>query len=66
MQTDLSLFKNIDFARTQRIQIRFEAFNAFNQVRLGNPSTAIGTANFGRITSASDGRVIQLGLKYLF
>ncbi len=66
VSTDLSLFKNLDVARNQRIQIRLEVFNAFNQVRLNNPSAAIGTANFGRITSAGDGRVIQFGLKYIF
>lgn len=63
---DLSLFKNIEVTGTQRIQLRLEAFNAFNQVRFNNPSGAINTANFGRITSAQDGRVIQLGIKYLF
>ena len=33
---------------------------------MGNPSGALDTANFGRITSAQDGRVILLGIKYLF
>ena len=64
--TDLSLFKNVDFGARSRIQLRVEAFNVFNQVRFNNPSGAIGTANFGRITSAQDGRVMQLGIKYLF
>ena len=65
--TDLSLFKNVEFGGQRRIQIRVEAFNAFNQVRFNNPAAAISTpAAFGRITSAQDGRVIQFGLKYLF
>ncbi len=64
--TDLSLFKNVDFAGSHRVQIRIEAFNLFNQTRFNQPSGAIGTANFGRITSAQDGRVMQLGVKYLF
>jgi outer membrane receptor protein involved in Fe transport len=64
--TDLSLFKNIALRGTHRIQLRLEAFNAFNQVRFNNPSGAFNTGNFGRITSAQDGRVIQLGVKYLF
>jgi hypothetical protein len=64
--TDLSLFKNIDFGGSRRLQLRVEAFDVFNQVHFNNPSGAIGTANFGRITSAQDGRVIQLGVKYLF
>ena len=64
--TDLSLFKNVDFAHAQRIQIRIEAFNLFNQTHFNQPSGVIGTANFGKITSAQDGRVMQLGIKYLF
>ncbi|MBA3886477.1 MAG: TonB-dependent receptor [Acidobacteria bacterium] len=63
---DLSLFKNMRVTATHRIQLRLEAFNAFNQVRFNNPSGAFTTANFGRITSAQDGRVVQLGIKYLF
>lgn len=63
---DLSLFKNIVLGGTHRVQLRLEAFNAFNQVRFNNPSGAFNTGNFGRITSAQDGRVIQLGVKYLF
>lgn len=64
--TDLSLFKNIGLRGTHRIQLRIEAFNVFNQVRFNNPSGAFNTGNFGRITTAADGRVIQLGVKYLF
>ncbi|MEO6213060.1 MAG: TonB-dependent receptor [Vicinamibacterales bacterium] len=64
--SDLSLFKNIPFTSSQRLQLRLEAFNVFNQVRFNNPSGTLGTGNFGRITSAQDGRVIQLGIKYLF
>jgi outer membrane receptor protein involved in Fe transport len=64
--TDLSLFKNIEVGGKRRVQLRLEAFNLFNQAHFNNPSGAIGTANFGRITSALDGRVIQLGVKYLF
>ncbi|MBA3639516.1 MAG: TonB-dependent receptor [Acidobacteria bacterium] len=63
---DLSLFKNIALTGAHRIQLRFEAFNAFNQVRFNNPVGAINAPDFGRITSAQDGRVIQFGVKYLF
>ena len=66
VSTDLSLFKNVGLPRSHRIQIRIEAFNLFNQTRFNSPSAAIGTANFGRITSSADGRVIQFGVKYLF
>ncbi len=65
-ETDISLVKNIEVRQGQRIQLRLEAFNLFNQVRYNQPGNLIGTANFGVITSAADGRVMQLGLKYLF
>jgi len=64
--TDLSVFKNIDFARGHRLQLRVEAFNVFDQTRFGQPGNQIGTPNFGRITSADPGRIIQFGVKYLF
>ncbi|HSC25658.1 MAG TPA: carboxypeptidase regulatory-like domain-containing protein [Vicinamibacterales bacterium] len=65
-QTDLSVFKNFTLTGSHRLQFRLEAFNLFNQTRWGNPGTSVGTANFGRITSAGDGRIIQLALKYSF
>ena len=65
-RTDLSLFKNVDLAGTHRLQFRVEAFNLWNQERFGQPGNQIGTANFGRITTAEDGRIIQLAVKYSF
>ena len=66
-RTDLSLFKNFDFAGKQRIQLRVEAFNLFDQTRFGSPGLSIGTpTTFGVITSADDGRIVQLGIKYQF
>jgi hypothetical protein len=68
-RTDLSLFKNFDFAGNQRIQLRVEAFNLFDQTRFGQPGGNIsaGTATtFGVITQAEDGRIVQLGIKYQF
>ncbi|MGH9307785.1 MAG: TonB-dependent receptor domain-containing protein, partial [Vicinamibacterales bacterium] len=65
-RTDLSLFKNVEVIRTHRLQFRVEAFNLFNQARFGNPNTTIGNVNFGRITAAEDGRIIQLAIKYSF
>ena len=65
-RTDLSLFKNITVRKDHALQLRLEAFNLFNQVRFAQPGGTIGTATFGQITSADDGRIIQLGIKYLF
>ncbi len=65
-RTDLSLFKNFDLGRRHRVQARIEAFNILNQPRFGQPNGVFGTAPFGQITTADDGRIIQLGLKYSF
>lgn len=64
--TDLSVFKNFDFLSHHRVQLRVEAFNVWNQARFRNPSGTFGTAPFGQITIAEDGRIIQLALKYSF
>ena len=63
---DLSLVRSFRFAETHRIEARIEAFNAFNWFRLGNPVTALNNANFGRIQSASDPRIMQFAMKYSF
>ena len=65
-RTDLSVFKNFDFAQHHRIQVRVEGFNIWNQARFAQPNGVIGTAPFGQITSAEDGRIVQLGVKYIF
>ena len=65
-RTDLSVFKNFDFAGRHRVQARVEAFNVLNQARFLQPNGTIGTAPFGQITAAEDGRIIQLAVKYSF
>jgi len=65
-RTDLSLFKNFGIRKSDVLQLRVEAFNLFNQVRFGQPGSTIGTATFGQITQADDGRIIQLGVRYVF
>jgi hypothetical protein len=69
---DLSTFKNVPIGRVTA-QIRTEAFNAFNWVNLGLPSSILfdvdGTpfAGAGRITSTSTpARQVQIGLKFIF
>jgi hypothetical protein len=48
------------------VQLRIEGFNVFNQPRFGQPNGVIGTAPFGQITTAEDGRIVQFGIKYIF
>jgi hypothetical protein len=65
-RVDLSLVKTIRLTARRRLQLRGEAFNAFNTVRFNQPGNQIGSPTFGQITSADDGRIIQLGIKYVF
>jgi hypothetical protein len=69
-------FKNLDMALTRsfnvggskQIEVRAEAFNAFNWFEWGNPSVARNSATFGQITSAvaNSARIIQLATKFTF
>jgi Carboxypeptidase regulatory-like domain len=63
---DFSIVKNTYFAERYNLQFRTEFFNGFNNVSFGSPGTTFGTSTFGVISSASDARVIQLAMKFLF
>jgi hypothetical protein len=64
--TNLSLVKRFVVRDRGAIDLRFEAFNAFNTVNFANPATAFGSANFGQITSAGDPRQTQVAVRYRF
>jgi hypothetical protein len=63
---DFSLFKNFRITERHNLQFRAEFFNGFNHTQFDPPNTVFGTATFGRVLSAGDGRQIQLALKYKF
>lgn len=69
---DLSLFKNVGFAGSHRIQIRIETFNLFNRVNLGTPDMDAfineqPNPTAGRITTTrTPARQMQLGLRWVF
>jgi hypothetical protein len=63
---DLAVFKNIPLSERWRLQLRGEAFNALNFVNFGRPATGLESPIFGRVTSALDARVIQLGAKVVW
>jgi hypothetical protein len=80
-QWDMALSRAFPILEHQRIELRAEAFNVTNSLRLGNPGTTFGTAStFGLITtdatppagvtngSATNApaRVMQFALKYVF
>ena len=65
---DLSVFKNfpMPYAESHKLELRLEVFNLFNHANLGNPNTTLTSSVFGRITSAGDPRILQIGLRYSF
>ena len=63
--TDLSMMKSFEIGVTD-LQIRVEIFNLFNTVNWGSPNTTLGSASFGRVTSAGAMRRMQLGAKLVF
>ncbi len=62
---DLALFKNFSLPKST-LQLRVEAFNAFNHPQWLGVSTNISAPTFGVVTSARDGRIVQLGAKFLW
>lgn len=65
---DLSIVKNFNFAENrQRIQLRGEFLNAFNNVVFGTPVLTYGSTTFGQVTTTGNRpRIIQLVGRYTF
>ena len=63
---DFSVFKNTKIGEKVTTQFRAEFFNILNKANFGGPGRFLGRRNFGVITGAGSGRIIQLGLKILF
>jgi hypothetical protein len=60
--TDLALARTFRLSDRFDLQLRVEAFNAWNATQFSNPNAVFGTASFGTITSTSvNNREIQLG-----
>ena len=65
---DMNLTKNTTIWREYRLQLRAEAFNAFNHPNFGAPgSTITNPSTFGVISSViSENRTIEFGAKFNF
>jgi hypothetical protein len=63
---NLSLFRKFQVREGQRLELRIEAFNAFNHPNFGPPQRNIDNGNYGLITTVRDARRMQLGVKYVF
>ena len=66
VQLDFGAIRKFAITERHQLQFRGELFNALNHTNLGNPVTAQNNANFGRILSAGQPRIVQFGLKYVF
>ncbi|HJZ96816.1 MAG TPA: TonB-dependent receptor [Candidatus Solibacter sp.] len=64
--TSLSLVKHFKPTESSMIDLRFEAFNAFNRVNFGNPAATYPNSDFGTISSAGDPRIIQTAIRFRF
>ncbi len=65
---DLSVFKQFRLGEVRQIELRFEAFNAFNHANFGAPAASVtNAATFGQITSVvNDPRQLQMAGKFYF
>jgi len=66
---DFSIQKDTRITEGKILQLRLEAYNAFNHTNFANPSGNVGSTNFGRITAIrnfTNSRLVQLGAKFLF
>lgn len=66
---DIALSKAFTTVNRQRLIVRLEAYNVFNSVQFGFPTTDINNVNFGRITGAGalyTPRTIQVAARYVF
>jgi hypothetical protein len=68
LDVDFSLLKNFPLhTERARLQLRLEAFNAFNTPSFSNPGATFGTSTFGSIDSTLiPNRQVQIAAKIIF
>jgi len=67
INSDLSFFRLFPIYNESQLQFRAELFNAFNHANLNSPNGNLASGSgFGKITSATVGRIAQFGLKLSF
>lgn len=65
--SDVSLAKNLLSSEKRSLELRADAFNVFNHVNLGQPSSTIDAQGAGQITSIQTAmRQMQFGLHFQF
>ena len=69
IQQDLSLGKDFKITESKKINIRAEAFNAWNHTNLGDPNSDVSADNAGQITGLAPNvqmRRLQFGFRFEF
>jgi hypothetical protein len=57
---------NVPQHENQRLELRFEFFNLMNHANFGYPDNTLADSTFGLLQSASDPRILQFALKFVF
>jgi len=65
LQNDVAITRSFRLG-TRTAQFRWEIFNVLNHTNFNPPVTALNNANFGRILTAGDPRIMQLAVKFEF
>jgi hypothetical protein len=60
---DMGLMKHFPLKDRLDTTFRFETFNVFNHTNLGQPNNTVTNGTFGKISSASDPRILQFALR---
>jgi hypothetical protein len=63
---DLGISRDFRFTEHIKFALRADAQNAFNLVSLNGPNSTLSSSAFGKITSANQNRVIQVGARLSF
>jgi hypothetical protein len=63
---DIMMAKTFPLAGAARLEVRAEAFNAFNTTQFSGLGTNLSNVNFGRAISAHPARRVQLGLRLTY
>ncbi len=62
----VGLTRKIKLREALGLEVRAEAFNVLNHANASSLSTSMNSPRYGKVSTALDPRIIQLGLKLAF
>jgi hypothetical protein len=63
---DIALAKKFSIRENATLELRMDAFNAFNHTNFSNPDTTITDATFGQISNTAAPRIVQIAAHLRF